>query len=255
MVRLSPFLFLLPLLAGLVGGPAAAQTLPQALASAYWNNPEINAARAQTRAVDEGVPLAKSGNRPRVSGFGTVTGQWRYGTAAGGGVGTVGGGTRSRLSGSQQIDAAYGLSVEQDIFRGFRTRNEIREAESSVLASRNTLANTVQNVLFDAAQAYMDVLRDRAVLQLRLRNVEFLQEQVQAALDRFEVGEVTRTDVAQTRARLAEAQSGVSLAEANLRASMATFRQVIGQEPGNLAPGFVFGDVLPGSLDAAQSLA
>jgi outer membrane protein len=251
--RRVPFVLVLPLLAGL-GGPAAAQTLPQALAAAYWNNPEINAARAQTRAVDEGVPLAKSGLRPRVSGFGQVTGQWRYGTEAGGGTAAAAGGG-SRRSGSQQVDAAYGINIEQDIFRGFRTRNEIREAEASVLASRHTLANTIQNVLFDAAQAYMDVLRDRAVLQLRQRNVEFLQEQLQAALDRFEVGEVTRTDVAQTRARLAEGQANVSLAEANLRASMATFRQVIGVEPGTLAPGFVFGNVLPNSLDAAQSLA
>jgi outer membrane protein len=234
------FLLALPLAAGLAL-PAWAQTLPQALAAAYWNNPEINAARAQTRAVDEGVPLAKSGQRPRVSAFSQITGQ----------------ASRQRVGGTttsdERIDATYGIAVEQDIFRGFRTRNEIREAEAAVLASRHTLANTVQNILFDAAQAYMDVLRDQAVLQLRTRNVEFLQEQLQAALDRFEVGEVTRTDVAQTRARLAEGQANVSLAQANLRASMATFRQVVGQEVRGLSPGFAFGNLLPNSLQAAIS--
>lgn len=233
-----------------------AQTLPQALAAAYWNNPEINAARAQTRSVDETVPLAKSGNRPTVSGLASITGEWRQTRITG--VGAAGGAGEprrvSRLEGDQRIDGAIGLNVQQNIFRGFRTRNAIREAEASVLASRNTLANTVQNVLFDAAEAYMDVLRDRAVLQLRIRNVEFLQEQLQASLDRFEVGEATRTDVAQTRARLADAQANVSLAQANLRASMATFRQVVGQEAANLSPGFVFGDALPKSLPAAIEL-
>jgi outer membrane protein len=223
--------------------PAEAQTLPQALAAAYWNNPEINAARAQTRSVDETVPLAKSGNRPRVSAFTSVTRQIANQRIEG------------RTSGEDRTDGAVGLAVEQDIFRGFRTRNAIREAEASVLASRHTLANTVQNVLFDAAEAYMDVLRDRAVLQLRARNVEFLQEQLQASQDRFEVGEATRTDVAQTRARLAESQAQVSLAEANLRASMATFRQVVGVEATSLAPGFVFGNALPNSLPAAIEIA
>ena len=227
---------------------AAAQSLPEALAAAYWNNPEINAARAQTRAVDENVPLAKSGFRPRVSGFADVTSQWRHGTVLGAG-GRVGG-----QQGDQQVDAALGFAVEQDIFRGFRTRNEIREAEAAVLASRHTLANTAQNVLFDAAQAYMDVLRDRAVLQLRQRDVEFLAEQLQATQDRFDVGEATRTDVAQTRARLAESQAQVSLGQANLRASLATFRQVVGQEATNLSPGFVFANRLPPSLPAAVEL-
>ena len=107
-----------------------------------------------------------------------------------------------------------------------------------MLASRELLRNTVQNVLFDAAQAYMDVLRDTAILDIRRKNVLFLEEQVRAANERFNVGENTRTDVAQARARLRQARAAVSLAEANLATSRAIYRQVIGHDPDGLERGF-----------------
>jgi outer membrane protein len=215
---------------------AVGETLSQALASAYWNNPDINAARAGTRAADEGVPLARSLRRPNVGAFGSLTGQ----------VIDVSPGPTER-----RADAALGLSVTQPLFQGFRDRNAILEAEAAVLGSRSNLATIVQNVLLEAAEAYMDVLRDEAILDLRRRNVAFLQEELEAAEARFEVGEITRTDVAQTRARLASAQAEAARAEANLRASRAAFRRVIGHEPGRLSPGFVFGHLLPRSLAAA----
>jgi len=225
--------------AGLFGiAPAGADTLTDALASAYWTNPDINVARAQTRIADENLPIAKSALRPNISGSGSITGTTR--DAFPGGAGN-----------NDSVDGAVGLTVSQNLFRGFRTKNARLEADASIQASRQSLLSTVQNVLFDAAQAYMNVLRDQALLELRRTNVRFLNEQLKAAQDRFDVGENTRTDVAQTRARLSGAQSNVSLAEANLKSSRAVYRQVIGKEPGKLARGFSFKRLLPASLARA----
>lgn len=209
-----------------------------ALASAYSFNPEINSARAQTRADDENVPIAKAARRPTISGYSTVTG------------------VRSDLPLNQQrdkhtLDGAFGLQVTQNIFTGFRATNAIREAETGVLASRETLRNTVQNVLFDAAQAYQNVIRDAAIVEIRKNNVLFLEEQVRAANERFNVGENTRTDVAQARASLASARAAVSLALSNLAISRATYRQVIGHDPSRLTDGFPYGRLIPGALGAA----
>jgi outer membrane protein len=210
--------------------PAGADTLTDALAAAYWTNPDINVARAQTRIADEALPIAKSALRPNITGSGSITESSRIG----------------------DIDSRVGLEVTQDVFRGFRTKNAKLEADAAILASRQALASVVQDVLFDAAEAYMNVLRDQALLELRRTNVRFLSEQLKAAQDRFDVGETTRTDVAQTRARLSGAQANVSLAEANLNASRAVYRQVIGREPGKLTPGYSYKRLIPGAL--AQAL-
>lgn len=225
----------------LSGHPASAETIAQALASAYSSNPEINSARANTRSIDENVPIARSGNRPIVSLFSSVTGE-TIDTA----LGTSGDNT--------SVTSIVGLQVEQNIFRGFRTRNAVREAETGVLASRELLRNTVQNVLFDAAQAYMDVIRDTAILDIRRRNVLFLGEQVRAADERFNVGENTRTDVAQTRARLAQARADVNLAEANLATSKAIYRQIIGHDPDGLSEAFPYQRLVPASEGQAVAL-
>ncbi len=216
--------------------------MTQALASAYSSNPEINSARAQTRASDENVPLARANLRPIVSAFASTTGTIRRLSPA-----------PSPFAGVdlETLDAAVGIEIQQNLFRGFRTRNAIRQAEAGVLASRELLRNTVQNVLFDAAQAYMNVIRDTAILEIRRRNVLFLEEQVRAAEERFDVGENTRTDVAQTRARLATARAGSILAGANLATSRAVFRQVIGRDPGRLTDGFPFARFIPDQMNAA----
>ena len=228
------------LAAGLFGiVPAGADTLTDALASAYWTNPDINVARAQTRVTDEALPIAKSALRPNVSGSGSIRRD------------TFDGFTGGLLGSSDETDGAVGLRVTQDLFRGFRTKNAKLEADASILASRQSLLSIVQDVLFDAAEAYMNVLRDQALLELQRTSVRFLEEQLKAAQDRFDVGENTRTDVAQTRARLSGAQSDVNLAEANLNTSRAVYRQVIGKEPGKLAPGYSFKRLIPGSLARA----
>ncbi len=215
---------------------ASADTVAQALASACQANPEINSARASTRANDETVPIARSGLRPIISAFSTVTGQVT---------------DPPRSTGNPDLDGSIGLQIEQDIFQGFRVRNAIRESEAGVLASRELLRNTVQNVLFDAAQAYMDVIRDTTILDIRRSNVLFLGEQVNVANERFSVGENTQTDVAQTRARLASAQAEVSLAQSNLAASRALYRQLVGADPNGLVGGFPFGSLIPSRLQQA----
>ena len=223
--------------------PAAAESLISALASAYSNNPQINAARAGTRAVDENLPIARSALRPVVTGSTSLTATSSQSSTGG------------MVMSSDAVTGAVGLTVTQNLFRGFRTKNAILGADSGVSASREALRNTVQNVLLDAAESYMNVLRDEALLGLRRRNVGFLSEQVRAAQDRFEVGENTRTDVAQTRARLSAATAEVSAAQANLQASRAVYRQVIGHDAGQLTPGFSFRNLLPATMRAAMGTA
>jgi outer membrane protein len=222
---------------------ASAESLTEALAAAYRNNPSINVQRARTRATDENIPIARSGIMPDISGSASLSSVARR--------------TRTKNLGAYssnattETDGALGITARQNLFRGFRTKNALREAESSILASREDLRAIVQDVLVASAEAYMNVLRDQALLRLGQRNVGFLEEQLRAAEDRFEVGENTRTDVAQTQARLAAARSDVSLVRANLNASRAVYRQVIGQEPGRLQLSFPYQKALPGSLKAA----
>lgn len=216
---------------------ASAETIVQALASAYSDNPEVNSARAQTRIDDENVPIARGGYTPVISLFSTTTAT-RSSTVLSSGL-------------NHSENTTVGVQVTQSIFTGFRVRNAVRQAEVGVRASRELLRNTVQNVLFDAAQVYADVLRDIAILDIRRRNVLFLDEQVRAANERFNVGENTRTDVAQARARLASARAAVSLAQANLATSRATYRRIIGHEAVGLSDGFPYGRLVPAGLGAA----
>jgi outer membrane protein len=217
---------------------ASAETISQALALAYSSNPEINAARAQTRADDEAVPIARSGYRPIVSLFSTVISETNDSQV---------------VTDSTTLDSAVGLSVSQNIFSGFRVRNNIRASEAGVLASRELLRNTVENVLLDAATAYFDVIREQAILNLRDRNVIFLDEQLSAANERFSVGENTKTDVSQTRARLASGRAATSLAEANLADSRASYHRIIGHEPSNLTSKFPYARLIPAELSQAIS--
>jgi outer membrane protein len=231
-------------------GAVSAETLESALARAYGNNPSLNAQRANVRATDETVARAKSGYRPQVSvgaDVGRVFREFDTGRPAT----PFGGGTTS----SALTPRGVGVEVNQTIFNGFRTENSVRQAESSVLGSRENLNTAEQDILLDAATAYMNVLRDTAILDLQRNNAEVIDEQLRQTQDRFDVGEVTRTDVAQAEARLAASRSQASLAEANLRTSIAQYRQVVGVEPRQLAPGRPLDRLLPRSLDSAIRIA
>ncbi|MDR7039330.1 outer membrane protein [Methylobacterium sp. BE186] len=219
--------------------PGGAETLESALARAYGGNPVLNAGRAGVRIRDEDVAAAQSGYRPTVSIDADI------------GVSKF----QGRFSGANidqtTLPGGAGLTVNQTLFNGFQTDNRTRGAESRVMQERETLRFTELTTLFNAVQAYMNVLSDTASLELRRNNVEVLEEQLRQTRDRFNVGEVTRTDVAQAEARLAGARSDVSAAEAQLRASIGIYRQVIGVEPRQLAPGRPLDRFVPGNLNAA----
>ena len=230
-----------------LAAPALGETLETALVHAYQNNPTLNSQRAATRATDELVPQALSGYRPRVSIVGTGGEQTSSTTTRQVTAGTVTYATVAGYNGP----ASIGGTITQTLYNGFQTANKTRQAESSVLASRATLRVAEQTVLLNAATAYMNLLRDSAILDLQKRNVEVLQEQLRQTRDRFNVGEVTRTDVAQAESSVASGRSQVLLAQANYTSSMATYRQVIGNEPGKLTPATPVDRFSPSNLQGA----
>ncbi len=231
-------------LMGVAVSDASAETIFGAMASAYSSNPTLNAQRAATRVADENLPLAKSGYRPRINA-----------TADIGASRSVSSGPTFGTSKSTLHPGGFGVTISQDLFRGFRTVNSVKAAESGIRASRETLRNTEQNVLFDAASAYFDVILARQIVDIRKRNLAFLNEQSRASQSRLEVGEGTRTDVAQSNARRALARSQLSAAVAQVKSSSAVFQQVVGHAPGNLKMPGSIARLYPRSLNSAFSVA
>ena len=200
---------------------ARAESLPEALSSAYKFNPRLDAARATLRATDEEVPRAISGFRPQIVGNADTSYQQQTSRPS------TGARTESNPRG-------YSVNLAQPIFKGFRVVNTVREAEAVVRAGRELLRTTESSVLLEGVTAYVDVVRDQAIVRLRENNVTVLTRDLKATQDRFNVGEVTRTDVAQAQARRAAAVSALDLARANLKTSRATFERVVGHPPSNL---------------------
>ncbi len=228
-------------------GGASADTLKWALTQAYQNNPTLNAQRAAVRATDETVPQALSGYRPRISLTATAGEQYldtHTRTTSGRNV------TYGQTSGNVGVQT-YGGTITQTLLNGFGTASRTRQAEQLVSAARETLRLSEQTVLLNAATAYMNLIRDAAILDLQRRNVEVLQEQLRQTRDRFNVGEVTRTDVAQSESRLAAARASMLTAESNFTTSRSTYRQVIGVEPGRLQPASPVDRLSPQSLQVA----
>jgi outer membrane protein len=243
--------------AAIYPAPTSAETIESALVKAYQNNPQLNAQRASVRATDENVPQALSGYKPRVAITGTAGEQFTDATAKT--VGAIpsptGTGTKQAVTytgaSSTVTPWSYGATAQQTLFNGFQTANRTRAAESQVSSAREGLRVLEQTVLLTAATTYMDVLRDTANLEVQRNNVRVLQETLKQTRDRFEVGEVTRTDVAQAEAQLAAGQSSMLAAESTLTTSKANYRQVIGVEPVNLAPGAPVDRFSPHALPAA----
>ncbi len=211
--------------------PARAETLLQALASAYSNNPTLNAARAGLRSTDENVPQALAGYRPTVFGTGTAATQ--------------------QTNGASSHSTSLGLEVDQPLFKGFQTKNKVSAAEAGVRAARESLRGTEQTTLLSAVTDFMDLVKAQANLNLQKQNVDFLNQQLGAANDRLRVGEGTKTDVSQTQAKLAAGQSQYDLAVSQLNAAIATYEQVIGHRPKSLGTARPITSLLPQSLDAA----
>jgi TolC family type I secretion outer membrane protein len=221
---------------GLAPGPVRAETLADALAAAYANNPTLQSARAELRQTDEQVPQALSNWRPTVDIQGQIGAAWDDTVVDGG----------NDDSGAR-APKAVALGVTQPIYRGGRTVAERDQAENLVLAGRAQLLFTEQQVLLDAVTSYVNVLRDLAVLELTKNNEKVIGEQLNATRERFDVGEVTRTDVSQAESRLAQATADRIQAEGNLTSSRAVYRQVIGAAPADLTV-----PELPGGLPANE---
>lgn len=213
----------------------ADETIASALASAYRGNPVLQAERARQRATDEQVPQALSGWRPTVVTDASGGAEWAK-TKPG------------RSSDTNPASVTIGLS--QPIFSGFQTVSGTKVAEANVAAGRQNLLQVEQQVLLDAATAYMNVLRDREIVRLRVRTVGALREQLRASQVRFDVGEITKTDVEQSRASLALAEADLAVARSNAQASDAYFVRVVGHSPGKLAYPRLSRRV-PGSVQAA----
>ena len=246
--------FKLGLLSGALLGmwihSASADTLQDAMALAYQGNPNLLAARAQLRATDENVPIALSGWRPTLEVSGQVQRARNENRIfSGGDVGqVVTGGTTLRTSQSMRVQ------VSQPIFRGFRTVAQTAQARNQVAAQRARLEATEAQVLLQAATAYLDVLQNQAVVELQMNNVQVLSRQLEATNDRFRVGEITRTDVAQSEANLAGARADLVQAEGVLQQARSAYQNVIGKAPENLDRPELPG-LLPESLDAAIDIA
>ncbi len=224
---------------------ASAETLKEALAAAYASNPQLMAQRAALRATDEGVAAANAGFLPTLNGTGSFDrGARVIDDQSPNGSETV-----------QDINSdAYVLTLNQNLFRGFQDRATRKQRLREIDAGRAQLANVEQQVLLDAVTAYMNVLRDEAVVELNKNNVQVLERQLQASRDRFRVGEVTRTDVAQSEARLEGSKSTLLSSEATLAASRAQYQRVIGRPPSSLETPTEKPD-LPLTMDEAIEIA
>jgi outer membrane protein len=230
-------------------------TLGEALAVAYETNPQLAAQQASLRATDENVAIANGGWRPTISAGGTYAYQQFYFfplTVTDPATGAIVFGPVSSIS-AHPLQGA--LTVTQPIFRGGRTIAEIGRAKAQVRSARAQLLAAEQTVLLSAATAYMDVVRDTAILGLRRLNVEVLKKQADATQAQFNAGSLTRTDVAQAQARLAGAQSDLTAAQSQLAISNANFLQAIGRQPETLENEPALPPALPTSVDDSITLA
>src|SRR3982074_462302 len=243
------------LLACMGPAPVLADTIEAALVRAYQNNPQLNSQRAQVRFTDENVPQALSGYRPKVSITGSAGYQYtdtltNIGSTNAAGAPTI---TSTAIHGTNP-PRSVGATVTQTLFNGQQTANRTRAAESQVSGAREALRVLDQTVLLSAATIYMDFLRDSAIVEVQQSNVRVLEQTLKQTKDRFNVGEVTRTDVAQSEAQLAAGKTQLLTAQSTLTTTRANFRRIIGNEPEGLAPGSPVDRFLPGTLLGAVEL-
>ena len=228
---------------------SSAETFQEALISVYNGNPRLQAERARVREVDENYIQARAQGRLTANASGS------YGYTAArtpdfppspinptGSGGSVNGHPHSAQ-----------LQIIQPLYQGGRVKALKKQAKSAILAAREGLRNAEQSIFLSAANAYIDVIRDEETARIRRNNVMVLSRQQLAAKDRFDVGEGTRTDIAQAQSRQAAAESGLAQAEAQLQASRASYTRIVGHPPVDLqtVPQFE----LPRSLQTAITLA
>jgi len=222
--------------AAVPAGPT--RTLRDALVKTYASNPTLMAQRQTLRQSDENVAIARAAGRPQISTDASLNQDVM---------------TRN-IVGANGRDLSVGARASLPLFSGGTIRNSVRAANTRVEAGRANLRATEGDIFTEAVAAYMDVIRDRSIVQLNRNQARVLGTNLQATRDRFEVGDLTRTDVAQSDARLALARSTLALAEGRLAASEENFRRVIGEEPGDLQPPNPL-PTLPGTPDQATGIA
>lgn len=209
----------------MTGSAVRAETLADAIALAYRSNPTLQAQRAELKVTDEGYVQAKSGLRPTITANGTAL----YAEQA------------TDLPPPYAATERYnqgsaGLTITQPLFNGGRTAAAVQAAEASIMAGREGLRETEASILQQVVQAYVDVRRDQQIVGIRENNLAVLAGQLELTRAKFEVGQVTRTDVAQAEAQHASARALLSTAQAQLQISRANYTAVVGQNPGELAP-------------------
>lgn len=227
--------------ASLIAVPALADELRDALVMAYNTNPTLQAARAQQRATDESVQIARAPGLPSLSGTATYT---EFTSSSGS--------SYSASAPARTVDS--GATLSYPLYSGGGIRNSVHAAETRMLAGRSDLRASESGVFTQTVTVYMDVILAQEVVKLNRANVQRLEVNLQATKDRFEIGDLTRTDVAQSESRLALARGQVRSAEASLIASRERYIQIVGKAPENLVPPPAQAG-LPGSADEAVAYA
>jgi outer membrane protein len=241
-MRLGALAYIVAMIGAATG--AHAQTLQDALVRTYQNNPQLNAERARQRGTDENVPQALSGYRPQIS----------VGLSAGlQGVRNLFPGINDPVSSNLKPWSA-GVTINQTLFNGMKTGNQVRQAEAQVQSGREQLRGVEQSVLLDAVTAYMSVIANQSLVDAQRVNVQFLREVLQTTHKRYDAGDVTPTDVAQAEARLNRGIADLNNAEINFAVAQATYTQVVGVPPGRLAPAEPIDRVLPRQREEALAI-
>ncbi len=213
---------------------AHAETLREALTSAYLNNPSILSALLNVKATAENIAMAKSAKLPTINGSISSTNSYKFG---------------STFDATPTVNV--GVSYNQTIFDNLKSDADIEAARALTEASRYSLQNSEQNVFLAVVQAYMGVIRDTQLVKLRQENVTFYQAQVKSAKDRLDIGEGTKIDVSQAEARLAQGTASYQTAVASLQTSQANYERYVGHKPKNLSTTYRLGSLMPKSLDSA----
>jgi outer membrane protein len=226
----------------LAPGFAHAESLRQALEQAYTNNPSILSALLNVKATAENIALAKAGMRPNVALSGKVNKVIQTGDVA-------------AIGGDESSSYSLGLNLSQNLFDSFKTDANIEQARALTELSKYSLDSAVQNIMLAVVQAYYNVQRDTQLVQLRSDNLGFFDAQLKSAEDRLELGEGTKIEVSQARARQAQAVASYKTAVAQLQTSQASYERYVGVKPRNLSGEFDVTPLLPRSIEAAMDLA
>lgn len=230
------------LLASALSTTASAETIFEAMNAAYENNPTLQSQRAYLRSIDENAAIARSGFRPNLS--------------LNGSYGEVNSNDDLNQSGSDgSTSKNISANITQPIFSGLSTVNTVKSTDSAIRAEQNNLMNVEQSILLEASTAYFDVVQNKAIVDLQKNNEKLLKKRLDETLERFKVGEVTRTDVSQAKARYSSAQSDRISSEGTLEASKAEYARIVGNEPKDLTEPGDINKFLPSGFREAYEYA